>query len=55
MCRTPSNGGTPARWRAARRWLELRPTPIGALAVCGTSGTVLLVDGAGDPLSPGLM
>ncbi len=29
--------------------------PIGGLAVCGTSGTVLLVDSAGDPLSPGLM
>jgi sugar (pentulose or hexulose) kinase len=29
--------------------------PIGGLAVCGTSGTVLLVDAAGDPISPGLM
>ena len=29
--------------------------PIGGLAICGTSGTVLLVDSAGDPLSPGLM
>jgi len=29
--------------------------PIGALAVCATSGTVLLVDSAGDPISPALM
>ncbi|MFI6659384.1 FGGY-family carbohydrate kinase [Streptomyces sp. NPDC050523] len=28
---------------------------IGGLAVCGTSGTVLLTDGSGRPLSPGLM
>lgn len=29
--------------------------PVRALAVCGTSGTVLLTDGAGRPLTPGLM
>ncbi|MGW5473640.1 FGGY-family carbohydrate kinase [Streptomyces chartreusis] len=28
---------------------------IGGLAVCGTSGTVLLTDGAGRPMSPALM
>ncbi|KUL32077.1 FGGY-family carbohydrate kinase [Streptomyces regalis] len=28
---------------------------VGALAVCGTSGTVLLTDGAGRPMSPALM
>ncbi|WP_369169388.1 FGGY-family carbohydrate kinase [Streptomyces sp. R28] len=28
---------------------------LGALAVCGTSGTVLLTDGAGRPMSPALM
>jgi len=28
---------------------------IGGLAVCGTSGTVLLTDGAGTPLTPALM
>jgi sugar (pentulose or hexulose) kinase len=28
---------------------------IAALAVCGTSGTIALVDDAGDPLTPGLM
>ena len=28
---------------------------IGGLAVCGTSGTVLLTDGSGRPVSPGLM
>ncbi|MDQ3609824.1 MAG: FGGY family carbohydrate kinase, partial [Actinomycetota bacterium] len=28
---------------------------VGGLAICGTSGTVLLVDSAGDPISPGLM
>ncbi|MDQ2760600.1 MAG: FGGY family carbohydrate kinase [Actinomycetota bacterium] len=35
----------------------LRPgrTSIGALAICATSGTIVLVDAAGDPLSPGLM
>ncbi|MFG1672149.1 FGGY-family carbohydrate kinase [Streptomyces sp. Y7] len=30
-------------------------TRIGGLAVCGTSGTVLLTDGAGRPMSPALM
>jgi sugar (pentulose or hexulose) kinase len=34
---------------------DLAPQSIDALAVCATSGTVLLVDAAGDPLSPGLM
>ena len=34
---------------------ELTAQPIGGLAVCATSGTVLLVDSAGDPISPGLM
>ncbi|MCI3225065.1 carbohydrate kinase [Streptomyces sp. NP-1717] len=29
--------------------------PVRALAVCGTSGTVLLTDGRGRPLTPGLM
>ena len=29
--------------------------PVAGLAVCATSGTILIVDGAGDPLSPGLM
>jgi sugar (pentulose or hexulose) kinase len=29
--------------------------PIGGLALCGTSGTVLLVDSAGEPVSTGLM
>ncbi len=29
--------------------------PIGGLALCATSGTVLLVDSAGDPISAGLM
>ncbi|MDN0196844.1 FGGY-family carbohydrate kinase [Streptomyces sp. S.PNR 29] len=36
----------------------LGPLPgvrIGGLAVCGTSGTVLLTDGAGRPVSPALM
>jgi sugar (pentulose or hexulose) kinase len=33
----------------------LRPVPIEALAMCGTSGTIVLVDAAGDPLSAGLM
>jgi sugar (pentulose or hexulose) kinase len=29
--------------------------PIAALAVCGTSGTIALVDASGDPVSPALM
>lgn len=33
----------------------LDPLSIAALAICGTSGTIVLVDSAGDPLSPGLM
>jgi D-ribulokinase len=33
----------------------LGSVPIAGLAVCGTSGTIALVDGAGDPLTPGLM
>lgn len=32
-----------------------RGVRIGGLAVCGTSGTVLLTDGAGRPVSPALM
>nr|WSY54923.1 FGGY-family carbohydrate kinase [Streptomyces sp. NBC_00886] len=34
-----------------------RPSPVrlGGLAVCGTSGTVLLTDAEGRPLTPGLM
>ena len=31
------------------------PARVGGLAVCGTSGTVLLTDAAGRPLSPALM
>jgi sugar (pentulose or hexulose) kinase len=31
------------------------PARVEALAMCGTSGTIALVDAAGDPLSPGLM
>ncbi|MFI6695223.1 FGGY-family carbohydrate kinase [Streptomyces sp. NPDC050433] len=47
-------------WEAVRKAVgeALRDRPrgaIGALAVCGTSGTVLLTDGAGRPLTPGLM
>lgn len=41
---------------AARAALgPLTGTRVGGLAVCGTSGTVLLTDRAGRPLSPGLM
>ncbi|EGX59312.1 Pentulose/hexulose kinase [Streptomyces zinciresistens K42] len=51
----------PAAWwdglcTASRAALAGRPrTRIGALAVCGTSGTVLLTDGAGRPATPALM
>ena len=34
---------------------DVPPASIGALAVCGTSGTIVLVDAAGDPTTPGLM
>ncbi|MEU6573953.1 FGGY family carbohydrate kinase [Streptomyces sp. NPDC046805] len=39
---------------ATRTALKNRP-PVRALAVCGTSGTVLLTDKDGRPLGPGLM
>ncbi|MFD3919066.1 FGGY-family carbohydrate kinase [Streptomyces sp. NPDC058595] len=46
-------------WEAVRTAvggaLASGPGPVRALAVCGTSGTVLLTDGAGRPLTPGLM
>ncbi|MGA5898166.1 FGGY-family carbohydrate kinase [Streptomyces venetus] len=52
----------PVRWWAALRTasraaLACAPSglPIGGLAVCGTSGTVLLTDGSGRPVSPALM
>lgn len=51
----------PEQWweafgRACRAATEAaKPARIEAVAVCATSGTVMLVDGAGDPLSPGLM
>ncbi|MFF3324474.1 FGGY-family carbohydrate kinase [Streptomyces sp. NPDC002889] len=49
----------PADWwnavcAATRQALRGRPAPR-ALAVCSTSGTVLLADGAGRPLTPGVM
>ncbi|MDT0391327.1 FGGY-family carbohydrate kinase [Streptomyces dubilierae] len=52
----------PLRWWAAlctasRAALGTAPpgTPVGGLAVCGTSGTVLLTDGSGRPAGPALM
>ncbi|MFE9018840.1 FGGY-family carbohydrate kinase [Streptomyces sp. NPDC007808] len=51
----------PAEWwdglcAASRAALSGRAkVPVGGLAVCGTSGTVLLTDGAGRPMSPALM
>ncbi|MET9819439.1 FGGY family carbohydrate kinase [Streptomyces sp. NPDC006355] len=52
----------PVRWwqalcTASRAALGAAPpgTPVGGLAVCGTSGTVLLTDGSGRPVSPALM
>jgi sugar (pentulose or hexulose) kinase len=52
----------PLRWWAAlctasRAALGSAPPdlPVGGLAVCGTSGTVLLTDGCGRPVSPALM
>ncbi|MFF7376028.1 FGGY-family carbohydrate kinase [Streptomyces massasporeus] len=52
----------PLRWWAAlctasRAALGSAPwdLPVGGLAVCGTSGTVLLTDGSGSPVSPALM
>ncbi|MFJ9814676.1 FGGY-family carbohydrate kinase [Streptomyces sp. NPDC101151] len=40
---------------ACRAALEGTGTGLGGVAVCGTSGTVLLTDGAGRPVSPALM
>ncbi|MFJ4976959.1 FGGY-family carbohydrate kinase [Streptomyces coeruleorubidus] len=51
----------PERWwsalcTASRAALGSAPgVPVGGLAVCGTSGTVLLTDGSGRPVSPALM
>ncbi|MEU0188659.1 FGGY-family carbohydrate kinase [Streptomyces afghaniensis] len=51
----------PLRWwsalcTASRAALGSAPgVPVGGLAVCGTSGTVLLTDGPGRPVSPALM
>ncbi|MGK5693615.1 FGGY-family carbohydrate kinase [Streptomyces sp. URMC 128] len=51
----------PERWwsalcTASRAALDSAPgVPVGGLAVCGTSGTVLLTDGSGRPVSPALM
>ncbi|MGV9571935.1 FGGY-family carbohydrate kinase [Streptomyces nigra] len=51
----------PASWwdglcAATRAALRGRSgTPVGGLALCGTSGTVLLTDGAGHPTSPAIM
>jgi sugar (pentulose or hexulose) kinase len=52
----------PLRWWAAlcaasRAAFGAAPsgTPVGGLAVCGTSGTVLLTDGSGRPAGPALM
>ncbi|MFF8671757.1 FGGY-family carbohydrate kinase [Streptomyces sp. NPDC015242] len=52
----------PLRWWAAlctasRAALGAAPpgTPVGGLAVCGTSGTVLLTDASGRPAGPALM
>ncbi|XUL88139.1 FGGY-family carbohydrate kinase [Streptomyces galilaeus] len=41
--------------RAALAGQEAGGVRLGGLAVCGTSGTVLLTDGAGRPLTPGVM
>ncbi|WTK96815.1 FGGY-family carbohydrate kinase [Streptomyces sp. NBC_01508] len=52
---------SPDDWWAAVRTAtgealrERPPGPVRALAVCGTSGTVLLTDAAGRPLTPALM
>ncbi|MFF1279266.1 FGGY-family carbohydrate kinase [Streptomyces sp. NPDC058299] len=40
---------------AARAALDGARTPVAGVAVCGTSGTVLLTDDAGRPLGPALM
>ncbi|MCP9490212.1 MAG: FGGY family carbohydrate kinase [Solirubrobacteraceae bacterium MAG38_C4-C5] len=57
----PRHEQDPEEWweamaTACREALDgLTAQAIGGLAVCGTSGTVLLVDSAGHPVSPGLM
>ncbi|MBL1080681.1 FGGY-family carbohydrate kinase [Streptomyces actinomycinicus] len=50
----------PAEWweavcTACRAALDGVRARVGGLAVCGTSGTVLLTDGSGRPLAPALM
>lgn len=57
----PRHEQDPGQWwdalaLACRETLAgLKRQPIGGLALCGTSGTVLLVDSAGEPVSPALM
>lgn len=57
----PRHAQDPEQWWSAlatacqTALCDLAPESIDALAVCATSGTVLLVDGAGDPLSPAVM
>lgn len=57
----PRHEQDPGQWWGAlaaacrQALVGLTRETIGGLAVCGTSGTVLLVDAAGEPVSPGLM
>ncbi|MDQ6775696.1 MAG: FGGY family carbohydrate kinase [Actinomycetota bacterium] len=57
----PRHEQDPEQWWSALKEVcratteALGPMPIAAVAVCGTSGTIVLVDAEGDPLSPGLM
>ncbi|HWF49664.1 MAG TPA: FGGY family carbohydrate kinase [Solirubrobacteraceae bacterium] len=61
-CRTgPRHEQDPEEWWTAFTGVcrevtaALPSVPVEALAICGTSGTIALVDAAGAPLSPGLM
>jgi D-ribulokinase len=47
--------GTASRQAFAALPVASRRLPIGAVAICSTSGTVLLVDNRGAPLTPALM
>ena len=53
--RTRGSGGRRSRRRAREALRGVAPERVRGVATCATSGTVLLVDRAGEPLTPGLM
>ena len=51
----PRRGGRRSRPLAARRLHGVAPERVRGVATCATSGTILLVDRDGEPLTPALM